>query len=163
MSWQLVVDRGMHKGRRIPLTSSSVWIGRAADCHIRPTSKRVSRHHCVLHRVGGRLVVSTCPSANPTLVNGEPVANQRELRAGDCLTVGPLGFVVELAVAAPVAAGVRESPDEDAAAALLLELDGAEADASADSRIVNSDTIAEGLRSALAETQTGRQPRDRRG
>ena len=48
MEVKLVVTNGRHAGREIPIKGPKFFIGRAEDCHLRPGSDLVSRHHCVI-------------------------------------------------------------------------------------------------------------------
>jgi len=73
-------------------------IGRGDDCQLRPQSGSVSRRHAEIVIEDGRVVVSDMGSSNGTLVNGERIKAERELKTGDHLTVGPLEFEVQLAV-----------------------------------------------------------------
>jgi pSer/pThr/pTyr-binding forkhead associated (FHA) protein len=74
-------------------------IGRAHDCHLQLPSDFVSRHHC-------ELIVDECEQAlrlrdlgsrNGTFVNDEIVAEERELKDGDKLTVGCIPFAIHIA------------------------------------------------------------------
>src|SRR5262249_3376950 len=51
-------------------------------------SSQVSRRHCELLEVGGKLVVRDLGSSNGTFVNGKRVLGQQPLKPGDELTVG---------------------------------------------------------------------------
>lgn len=56
----------------------------------------VSRHHCLLHRQNGHLLVADLESLNGTLVNGHRLIPHREylLRHGDRLVLGSLHIQV---------------------------------------------------------------------
>lgn len=70
-------------------------IGRAPECGIVVAEGDVSRQHaCVMRTPAGYVVVDT--STHGTLVNGEPVAAQRPLHAGDLIEVGPRVFEFQL-------------------------------------------------------------------
>jgi pSer/pThr/pTyr-binding forkhead associated (FHA) protein len=87
---------GRNAGQEIQIPVSKFLIGRADDCHLRPHSELVSRHHCVLLVEEGFCAVRDFGSRNGTLLNDEPVVGQRELRNGDRLQVGNLEFEVQL-------------------------------------------------------------------
>jgi hypothetical protein len=70
-------------------------IGRAPESGIVVADDDVSRQHaCVLRTPTGYVVIDT--SSHGTLVNGEPVAAQRVLRAGDLIEIGSRVFEFQL-------------------------------------------------------------------
>ncbi len=87
---------GKNAGQSIKIPVNKFLIGRASDCHLRPHSDLISRHHCVLLIEEGFCAVRDFGSRNGTLLNEEPVVGQRELHNGDRLKVGNLEFEVEL-------------------------------------------------------------------
>ncbi|MCI0460352.1 MAG: FHA domain-containing protein [Gemmataceae bacterium] len=121
MTWQLIVDGGRHKGKAIPIRRLPFLIGRGADCQLQPSAATVSRQHCPLTVRDGKLFVADCLTANGTFVNGERLIGEGELRPGDRLGIGPLTFVIDL-VPEPLTPPLPVV-DEDAVAAMLLELD----------------------------------------
>lgn len=94
MDIKLKVLEGKNAGREIAVAGQKFFIGRAEDCQLRPGSDMISRHHCVLLVEDGSLSVRDFGSKNGTFVNEERVIGERELKAGDRLTVGPLRFEV---------------------------------------------------------------------
>jgi len=98
MEVKLVVIGGKNQGREIPVTGPEFLIGRGEECHLRPSSDRVSRKHCAIRLHEGRVTVVDFKSTNHTLVNDEQVTSERELKNGDCLKVGVLEFEVQFAV-----------------------------------------------------------------
>ena len=101
MEIKLVVIGGKHAGQEVPVPHAKFLIGRAEDCHLRPSSELVSRHHAVILVEEGFVAIRDFASKNGTFVNGERIKTERELKAGDHLKIGPLEFEVQLAV--PVA------------------------------------------------------------
>ena len=97
MEIKLLVAKGKSAGRVVPVTAPKFFIGRAPDCHLRPGSHLVSRHHCVILIKKGAVAVRDFGSTNGTLVNSEKIRGERQLNDGDRLTVGPLEFEVRLA------------------------------------------------------------------
>jgi pSer/pThr/pTyr-binding forkhead associated (FHA) protein len=87
---------GSSAGKEIKIPVNKFMIGRASDCHLRPHSDLISRHHCVLLIEEGFCAVRDFGSRNGTFVNEEQVVGQRELKNGDKLKVGNLDFEVEL-------------------------------------------------------------------
>lgn len=116
MEVRLKVLVGKSAGQELLIPGPKFFIGRAEDCQLRPRSDLISRHHCALLVEDGFLAIRDFGSKNGTLVNGERVAGERELKAGDKLTVGPLEF--EVCILATTAAKKRpkvESVKEAAA------------------------------------------------
>jgi pSer/pThr/pTyr-binding forkhead associated (FHA) protein len=101
MEVKLVVVGGAHAGEAVPVPHSKFLIGRAEDCHLRPASELVSRHHAVILVDEAFVAIRDFASKNGTFVNGEKIKSETELKAGDRLRIGPLEFEVQLAV--PVA------------------------------------------------------------
>lgn len=97
MEVKLVVAKGNSAGRVVPVTGPKFFIGRAPDCHLRPGSNLISRHHCAILVKEGLVSVRDFGSTNGTAVNGERIRGERELSDGDCLAIGPLEFEVRLA------------------------------------------------------------------
>jgi pSer/pThr/pTyr-binding forkhead associated (FHA) protein len=63
-------------------------VGRHNDCLIRIKSAQVSRRHCELFELDGKLHIRDLGSSNGTFVNGKRVTGQHALKPGDELTVG---------------------------------------------------------------------------
>src|SRR5215475_15645772 len=87
---------GSSAGKEIKIPVNKFLIGRASDCHLRPHSDLISRHHCVLLVEEGFCAVRDFGSRNGTFVNEEQVVGQRELKNGDRMKVGNLEFEVQL-------------------------------------------------------------------
>lgn len=100
----LKVLSGKFQGKLIPLTTPKFLVGREQDCHLRPNSDMVSRHHCVflIDDYGVRL--RDLGSTNGTRVNGELVRHETQLNEGDHITIGKLELEFVLRKAAPVQA-----------------------------------------------------------
>ncbi len=96
MDARLKVILGTNAGKEIRLLGPKFLIGRAEDCHLRPKSDLISRHHCVLLLEEQGLTVRDLGSRNGTLVNGQRVSGECELKTGDNLEVGPLKFEVSV-------------------------------------------------------------------
>jgi pSer/pThr/pTyr-binding forkhead associated (FHA) protein len=73
-------------------------IGRADDCHLQLDCDFVSRHHCglIVDQREQTICVRDLGSRNGTFVNDEAVAQERELKDGDKLTVGCIPFQVHI-------------------------------------------------------------------
>jgi pSer/pThr/pTyr-binding forkhead associated (FHA) protein len=98
MDVKLVVAKGKHKGKELPVARPKFMIGRAKDCQLRPLSDAVSRHHCAIVVEDGGVNVRDYGSKNGTFVNGDRVVGKRELKNGDRLKICELEFDVQLNV-----------------------------------------------------------------
>lgn len=97
MDLKLRVLEGKNAGQEIAVPGRKFLIGRAEDCHLRPGSDLISRHHCVLLIEDGYIGVRDFGSKNGTYINDERVVGERELKPGDRLTIGPLRFEIHVA------------------------------------------------------------------
>ena len=93
---QLVVASGNRMGQVIPVSDEKFIIGRAVDCHLKPSSELISRYHCAI-LVGDGVLVRDLGSKNGVRVNGEKIDTEQKLQNGDKLVVGPLEFYVRIA------------------------------------------------------------------
>ncbi|MDA1015292.1 MAG: FHA domain-containing protein [Planctomycetota bacterium] len=99
---ELKVVGGKHDGKVIPLTTKKFLIGREEDCHLRPNSDMVSRHHCVFTLDDFSLRLRDLGSTNGTQINGERLRGQTVLNAGDTISIGNLGFEVRIDKSSPI-------------------------------------------------------------
>jgi pSer/pThr/pTyr-binding forkhead associated (FHA) protein len=116
MEVRLKVLVGKNSGQELTIPGPRFFIGRAEDCQLRPRSDLISRHHCVLLIEDSFVAVRDFGSKNGTIVNGQRIVGERELKPGDHLTIGPLEF--EVVAQTPVPAKKRpkvESVKEAAA------------------------------------------------
>ena len=97
MDMKLKVLEGKHAGQQIAVKHKKFLVGRAEDCHLRPGSELISRHHCAIMVEDGYIGVRDFGSKNGTFVNDERVLGERELKSGDRLTIGNLRFEVHVA------------------------------------------------------------------
>ena len=103
MNYVLQVVRGRSATTTLKLADGVTSLGRHDDCVIRIKSSQVSRRHCELFDVGGKLTLKDLGSSNGTFVNGKKVVGQMVLKSGDELTVG--GITLRVAtLGQPVAA-----------------------------------------------------------
>ncbi|NQU22889.1 MAG: FHA domain-containing protein [Candidatus Nealsonbacteria bacterium] len=98
MEVKLVLIGGKAAGREVPVAGPEFLIGRSEECHLRPQSSRVSRRHTMIVVQEGYVGVRDLGSSNGTYVNDEKIDDEKELKNGDQLKVGPLEFEVQLAV-----------------------------------------------------------------
>lgn len=88
MNYVLQVVRGRSATTTLRLADGVTTLGRHDDCLIRIKSSQVSRRHCEILEIGGKLVVRDLGSSNGTFVNGKRVLGQQPLKPGDEVTVG---------------------------------------------------------------------------
>lgn len=100
---ELKVMEGKHQGKSVPLNVKQFLVGREADCHLRPNSDLVSRHHCVFLVDDFTVRVRDLGSTNGTYVNGERIQGQVVLQPGDSVHIGKLAFQLVVYQPAPVA------------------------------------------------------------
>ena len=90
MEVRMLVVQGKPRGKSLVLPRGKLVIGRGPECFIRSTSDSVSRQHCLLKVSEGEVLVRDLGSTNGTLVNGNRLLNEKPLRDGDLLQLGPL-------------------------------------------------------------------------
>jgi phosphoserine phosphatase RsbU/P len=74
--------------QRYKVAKDRVTIGRSRDCDIFLPDQWLSRHHAEIRRRGPSAFLADLRSKNGTLLNGERVAAERELRHGDVISLG---------------------------------------------------------------------------
>ncbi len=154
MEVRLKVLAGKVRGQELMIPGPKFFIGRAEDCQLRPRSDLISRHHCALLIEENFVAIRDFGSKNGTHVNGERVLGERELKAGDKLTIGPLEFEVCLLTTAnskkrpkvesikEAATRTAESSDERVDVSQWLT-DKDQKDGVAETRIVNVNETSE--------------------
>jgi DNA-binding SARP family transcriptional activator len=88
----LEIDAG-HGRRSMPLGAQRMTIGRTSSSSIPLADPAVSRLHAVIERYPGGWSIRDLGSANGTLINGEPLTAERQLRPGDEIRVGGVRLV----------------------------------------------------------------------
>lgn len=109
----LVLTAGKQAGKKLEIKVSPFLIGRDPECHLRPASPLISKKHCAFTQRGGKVYIQDFESTNGTLVNGEPIAGECELKDKDRVKIGPIELEVALEVAEKTAAA---APAKKAAA-----------------------------------------------
>jgi pSer/pThr/pTyr-binding forkhead associated (FHA) protein len=94
MKAKLRVLKGPGVGKEITIPVSKFFIGRGEDCHLRPKSDAISRHHCAIIITDSQIAIRDFGSKNGTFVNDQRVENVAILNNGDNLVVGPLSFEI---------------------------------------------------------------------
>ena len=94
----LRVVGGKQHGQTIPLSSDKFLIGRGEDCHLRPNSELVSRHHCVFHVDDYTVRLRDLGSTNGTTVAGEKIKGEVQLQGGERIRIGKLDYEFEVLI-----------------------------------------------------------------
>lgn len=108
---ELHVVGGKHGGQVISLSQKKFLIGREQDCHLRPNSELVSRHHCVFTVDGFSVRLRDLGSTNGTFVNGEQIRKEIVLSAGDRVVVGSLEFSLKIKTSEDATANAEAKTD----------------------------------------------------
>jgi hypothetical protein len=88
LAFRLVVARGNHQGSLFIAVQPEVFLGRDNGNDVILSDVGVSGRHARFLEREGRFFVADCGTPNGTLVNGERVAGEHELKAGDAVAVG---------------------------------------------------------------------------
>jgi serine/threonine protein kinase len=89
MFGQFVVIAGPDQGRSFTLADGqSLTIGRGQATETRLRDPYVSKVHCQVGYAGGKIILRDAGSAGGTLVNGERVSDECELKPGDVIRIG---------------------------------------------------------------------------
>lgn len=95
MDANLVLFNRQGQKKQIPLKEGITVIGRRPDCDVRVPIMRVSRKHCRIVFKGGKATIQDLGSTNGTFVNDDRIM-EREITAGDVLTVGAVKFTLQV-------------------------------------------------------------------
>jgi pSer/pThr/pTyr-binding forkhead associated (FHA) protein len=154
MEVKLVVASGKKAGFEVPVKKNKFFIGRADDCQLRIQSESVGRHHCVILLQGESVAVRDFGTKGGTLVNGENVKGEWELKQGDRLKVGKYEFEVQLG------AGAQEETELEAESAQAV---GAETVESSEQTDLDLDSWLRDPETSDTETaeEVGPEPSDK--
>lgn len=98
--------------REFEIIDNEVHLGRELDNTLRLPDPSISRHHCVVRKVGGGYEIQDLQSSNGVLVNGNRVQSS-PLRDGDRITLGQVQLTFQdprAEVGATVAISAQEPP-----------------------------------------------------
>jgi pSer/pThr/pTyr-binding forkhead associated (FHA) protein len=118
MPVKMRVVQGRPVGKTLVFTAGEYYFGRGAECHVRPNSEWVSRQHCLLRVDADAASLRDLGSRNGTLVNGALLHEERRLRPGDQVQIGPLVFEIQFE---------KDNPASRAANSASLETASSEA------------------------------------
>jgi pSer/pThr/pTyr-binding forkhead associated (FHA) protein len=97
MNARIRIVRGPRSSETIEVSGGKLLIGREKDCHLRPESDFISRHHCVLLLDDYTLRIRDLASKNGTFVNGCRIGGgETILSQDDMVSIGEIVFVIEL-------------------------------------------------------------------
>ncbi|HEV7998684.1 MAG TPA: FHA domain-containing protein [Planctomycetaceae bacterium] len=114
MDAHLKILNGPSAGQTVPI-SGKLIVGREEDCHLRPASEFVSRHHCVLLLDEFTLRIRDLGSKNGTFVNSRRVGRaEKILFDGDMVSVGEL--ICQISLTSGATRLKRGIPEEQPAA-----------------------------------------------
>jgi predicted component of type VI protein secretion system len=116
MDLTLKVLTGRNAGQVVRVPVPKFLIGRSDDCHLRPHSDLISRHHCAILIDNGVVAIRDFNSKNGTFVNGEKVVGQTTLKTGDKVSVGQLVFEIHALHGDPLQRKPKVKDVRDAAA-----------------------------------------------
>jgi len=119
---ELKVLEGRQAGKTIPLPLKQFLVGREQDCHLRPNSELISRHHCVFSIDDFSVRLRDLGSTNGTFVNGAKIEAPVTLKSGDRISFGKLAFEVLIRPGAPKTAEVPPAAPATAASSDLGDL-----------------------------------------
>jgi predicted component of type VI protein secretion system len=167
MDVRLKVVTGANDGQEVAVPGPKFFVGRAEDCHLRPKSEMVSRHHCALIVEGSTVALRDFGSKNGTYINAQRVEGEQVLAPGDQLSIGPLRFeiVIEHQVGGKKKPKVKDmqeaamrtatsAPDVDDVSQWLTDDDASSSDVLGGSTIHNQDLGMSDTR-AIASDDTG--------
>jgi pSer/pThr/pTyr-binding forkhead associated (FHA) protein len=87
---------GADRSLTIPFTRLPCAVGRSSSCGLRLNDLVISRRHCAFSLRDGQVWVEDLGSRNGTRLNGEPVAQPRQVVDGDALQLASFTFLVRL-------------------------------------------------------------------
>ena len=159
----LKVVGGKQDGKVIPLNTPKFLIGREQDCHLRPGTESVSRHHCAITIDEFTVRIRDLGSSNGTLINGTRIIGVQEANSWDRLKVGTLEFDVVISGAAvpagaiidPAAAGTEFALSEfelEAAPTAVPEGTSDTAVMSGDTAVIKKVDVEQAVESDAAAT-----------
>jgi pSer/pThr/pTyr-binding forkhead associated (FHA) protein len=146
---ELKVLGGRQAGKTISIEKQFL-VGREQDCHLRPKSDLVSRHHCVFTLDDYTLRVRDLGSTNGTTVNDERLEGQMVLKTGDRVRIGNLEFEVVLTDQEAAAASPSEEFQADDDSRIMTP---EEAEHSPDETLVDMKVTPSGEEQADAPTE----------
>ncbi len=97
--FRLVISDDEGKTTIIPLLRDEITIGRKEGNTIRLTERNISRRHARVARSGEKFLICDLGSYNGTLVNGERISAEHEIKSNDKILVGDYTIAIRTDVA----------------------------------------------------------------
>ncbi|MCP3696012.1 MAG: FHA domain-containing protein [Planctomycetaceae bacterium] len=94
MKLKLKVLQGASANQEIAVPVAKFLVGRGEECHLRPKSPAISRHHCAILTANGQVAVKDLGSKNGTFVNEQRIEGIQTVNSGDIVAFGPLTFEI---------------------------------------------------------------------
>lgn len=95
MDVKLVMFKKDGQRKDFAITNKTTIVGRSEECNLRIPLLSISRQHCELVKTDDELQVRDLASSNGTYVNNHRV-NEKVLKAGDRIAIGPMIFTVQI-------------------------------------------------------------------
>ena len=95
MDVKLVMFKKDGQRKDFAITNKTTIVGRSEECNLRIPLLSISRQHCELVKTDDELQVRDLASSNGTYVNNHRV-NEKVLKAGDRVAIGPMIFTVQI-------------------------------------------------------------------
>ena len=76
--------------------ASEITIGRSKDCDIVIPHQMISGLHCIVYKVGSKLLIEDNNSTNGTLINGKKLEHQLEIKNNDVVTMADKSYKISL-------------------------------------------------------------------
>ncbi|HEX4934568.1 MAG TPA: FHA domain-containing protein, partial [Gemmatimonadaceae bacterium] len=92
---KLIIEDDEGRKTVVPFVREEITIGRQEGNTIRLTERNVSRRHARLVRSNGHVLVEDLASYNGLRVNGEKVAGQVRVQAGDLIQIGDYDLAIQ--------------------------------------------------------------------
>ncbi|MFO0841780.1 MAG: FHA domain-containing protein [Gemmataceae bacterium] len=123
---KLLVTQGRPAGKALTFGPGEYYFGRGEECHVRFNSDWVSRQHCLLVVGPDQVMLTDLGSRNGTLLNGRLLQQEKALREGDQVHIGPVVFEVRLGPeaggpGAAIHATIRAPGEEELSDAVPLD------------------------------------------
>lgn len=96
MAFALTVTKGPGAGSEFSFDNNEAKLGRTADNDLVVKDSSASRSHCKLYAKGTRYFLEDLKSANGTKLNGALVAQPKEIKEGDRITIGDVEFTFSI-------------------------------------------------------------------
>ena len=76
--------------------ASEITIGRSKDCDIVIPHQMISGLHCIVYKVGSKLLIEDNNSTNGTLINGKKLEHQLEIKNNDVVTMADKSYKISI-------------------------------------------------------------------